>query len=218
MGAERQMKRKFLIFLLIVAFLLSTGFYYNPDSYSWEESQKTLLIDNEADVIIIGDSRVYLLMVHNPDIRSSTCCRPGSKIEWLEETALPSLKTDKDIADKTIVIMSGVNNMLEEEPKDIAKHMKRIYDEFTDLGADVVLCNVGPTGKDIDSDFNKKIIQYNKELEKRVPSVVDLHGFLVENGYEHRIPDDIWHYDAETDRKILNLLEDMLNKKGISIK
>ena len=96
--------------------------------------------------------------------------------------------------------------------------MQRIYDEFTDLGADVILCNVGPTGKDIDSDFNKKIIQYNKQLKKRVPSVVDLHGFLVQNGFEYRTSEDIWHYDAETDEKIVNLLEDVLNKKGISIK
>lgn len=212
------MKKKFLFALLMSIFLLSTGFYYHPDSYSREDEQMTVLIDNEADVILVGDSRVYYLLEHKPDIQSSVCCRGGSKIEWLEGTALPSLKTDADIENKTIIIMSGVNNMMEENPKDIAKNMKRIYDEFTDLGADVVLCNVGPTGKDIDSNFNKKIIQYNKELKKRVPSVVDLHGFLVQNGFEYRAPEDIWHYDAETDEKIVNLLETALNKKGISIK
>lgn len=209
------MKKKFLFILLMSIFLLSTGFRYNSTDYSWEESQKTLIKDNNTDVILVGDSRVYFLLEHNPDIKSSVCCRPGSKIEWLEETALPSLKTDENIADKTIVIISGVNNMMEEKPESIAKHMSKIYNEFTDLGANVVLCNVGPTGKDIDSNFNKKIIRYNNEIKKRIPSVVDLHGFLVENGFEYRIPDDIWHYDTKTDEKVLTFLETTLNKTNL---
>ena len=209
------MKKKLLILSLMSIFLLSTGFRYNSTDYSWEESQKTLIKDNNTDVILVGDSRVYFLLEHNPDIQSSVCCRPGSKVEWLEETALPSLNTDENIADKTIVIISGVNNMMEEDPKDIAEHMNEIYNEFTDLGANVVLCNIGPTGKDIDSDFNRKIIQYNTEIKHRIPSVVDLHGFLVKNGFEYRIPDDIWHYDTETDEKILLLLKAELNKSYI---
>lgn len=127
------MKKKLLILSLMSIFLLSTGFRYNSTDYSWEESQKTLIKDNNTDVILVGDSRVYFLLEHNPDIQSSVCCRPGSKVEWLEETALPSLNTDENIADKTIVIISGVNNMMEEDPKDIAEHMNEIYNEFTDL-------------------------------------------------------------------------------------
>lgn len=170
------MKKKLIAAALVVVWIMLCAFDYGP-----RYKLAIAAVDNNAAIYMLGDSRTVMGAADTGyDARANWYARSGSTISYLNETIAPILDT-KDLAGKKIVIMYGVNDVMQ---FGAAKAGESYYnflltkgEQWVQKGAKVYFCSVLGITKDIEnfvpglnSDaMNAQIDSFNSFMRTNLP-------------------------------------------------
>lgn len=194
------MKNKiFIIAIFIFMFFVLTGFR-NVKNYVDEENG-IVYEDNDSDIYIVGDSRVYQMRKSLDNASDFNWIGiSGSGYYSLINDIVPCLNKER-LKGKTIIVESGLNDIL------FGGGIQRAYIYYYDFynntaqrwikrGASVKMLRVLPIAPWSESNINKNrfIQNYNDILQVHIPAnigVIDLNQTSL--GYRDEL-----HFDDET--------------------
>ncbi len=197
--------RRKLSFLILLVFFLFCG---HRDGVMASD-QDDVLKDKEAvpGYIFIGDSR-FVGLEQNCSVSSMPDCFVLAKVsagyKWMTDEAIPAayeiMDTHPDITDWTVISGFGINDL---------HNAEKYVEAYQSLAKDVpvLALSVNPVGKG-SRIRDEKIVSFNEILiQTEEIGYLDTYCFLKESGFYAR---DGVHYDAETNKKLWEMLKESL--------
>lgn len=210
------MKRKLYILpILILAWMSLCGFQNvnNKAEVRW---------DNGKKIYIVGDSRTYNARFDTRDRRVNWLAKAGSSYYYFENTFVPLLDQE-ELAGKTIVIMYGINDIMQEDAPHAIYNWTLFFrdkaQEWIKRGATVKVCTVpgvdyklcNSLAGEIDEAnvdlLNQNVATFNENLERYLPENIEC---IHVPHYEEDPYSDGIHYTKQESIKIYRALIDYL--------
>lgn len=180
------MRKFFYSILLILTFFILTGFKNVDDG-------KEIRIDNKSNIYLVGDSRTYCGYLQTADDRVNWLACPGTKYDYFKSEYLPLLSR-QSLRGKTIVILYGVNDLMNDGIEETEKHWMHFFNHkaqnWIRYGANVKVCSV--MGLDYGVSEKFKGIIYRDSIDAFNDNVAEYNKFLVDN-----LPDNIEYIQLE---------------------
>ncbi len=184
------MEKTFLMKKLILAFVLSAffitaGFAFPGEPEEFEKSLYAedvqtgkalpfpLILDQNSDIIMIGDSHFVQMYTDTADICCSWIAGIGRGFSFLDETAFLLLQ-EQELKGKTILVQMGANDLRAPgaDAAETAERYLAFYREkalqWVQRGARVHVLGVYPVRED-GKELNAAIDRFNSLLEKGMP-------------------------------------------------
>ncbi len=217
----RVLRRMACLSLAVVLWVCASGFDFPEyDNYM------NVSINNGSNIILVGDSRTVNGSHDTGDTRVDWLACAGTKYDVFEQVYMPMLDAS-DLNGKTIVILYGINDLMQDGVDSALLHWSNFYNRqaqgwirrgatiktATVPGIDYGICFFYPsliTEEAVD-EFNEKVDRYNSELRAALPDNVELipvHTFT-ENPYV-----DGLHYSKQDSILIYTSIIDRLAPKS----
>ena len=188
------------------------------------------LIDNESNVIRIGDSRVdfmYQNVSEEEKNKSSWIVEGGAGYDWLQRTVVPTIDS-MNIKDKTIIIQLGVNDIIFHDLNYAKENYSNFYKtkaiEWNNRGANVYFDYVWPIYRKATNNIKINSIscddffsEYNNYIVSILPKEINIMNFNQEiiNQKQKMITTiDGIHFIPEDYIRIYNFQKYILIEKG----
>lgn len=193
------MKKLQVLTIIISAFFILTGFKNCPQGD--EVPYGAVYEDNGANTYIVGDSRIYFMresMENASDFNWIAVCGSGY---YHLENQFKSILDAEDLNGKTIIIESGLNDIIFAGGADSAyvwyySFYTTTAQDYIKRGATVKMLKLLPIlpCSDHNIEMNDTVAFYNDALAERIPSnieVIDLSDISL--GYVDEL-----HFDGDT--------------------
>lgn len=207
----------------------STKYYQNIYSKAKNSFVQKMDKINDSKLIIVGDSRMQLINDDKEIVKPFNMefvAKGGTKIDWLENTALPRVQRilDKNEFNYYVLVNMGVNDLDNKnyDGNEIAKDYFDIYEALARKYKEIniYILSVNPIEeKTINNYFNgnnrtnKKIKLFNKSIQDKLKEN-DLNNMYYCDSYNvlnFKTLDGL-HYTQDTNKKIINyIVNDCVN-------